>query len=118
MSVNRRWIVGGGAGVLAAIIGGVFAPRWFGKHYPPTPYDDLLALLGDRAAARQLGTAFISEHRDFNAATAARALRHHIGKRPLQSVLAEEITHGQITEAGHWVLPQTLVGLCALAAKV
>ncbi len=118
MSVSRRTVVAGAVG-LAAAAGALAYEGWrlFGRHYPPTPYDDLLTLLSDRAAARQLGAAFISEHPNFNAATAARALRQHIGKQPLQSALAAEIARSQVTEAGHWVLPQTLVGLCALAAK-
>jgi hypothetical protein len=119
MSISRRTVVAGAVG-LAAAAGALAYEGWrlFGRHYPPTPYDDLLALLPERAAARQLGAAFVSQHPDFHAATAARALRQHIGNHPLQSALVAEIARGQITEAGHWVLPQTLVGLCALAAKV
>jgi hypothetical protein len=109
--------VGGGAGLVAAIIGGVFVPRWFGKHYPPTPYDDLLALLDDREVAKEVGRAFLNVHPNFTAAKAAGALRQYIGKRPLAAVLANEVAQGQLTEAGHWVLPQTLSGLCALAAR-
>lgn len=117
MKPSRRWIVGGGSGVMAAVAAGVFVPRWFGKHYPPTPQDDLLALLNDREAAKTVGGAFLKQHPNFTAAKAVRALRQHIGKRTLPSVLEDEIANGQLTEAGHWVLPQTLVGLCALAAK-
>ena len=117
MKASRRWIMGGGAGVAAAIVAGVFAPQWFGKHYPPTPYDDLLALLDDREAAKLVGRAFLKSQPDFTPAKAARALRQHIGKRALSPFLEDEIALGQLTEAGRWVLPQTLVGLCALAAK-
>lgn len=119
MSISRRTVVAGAVG-LATAAGALAYEGWriFGRHYPPTPYDDLLALLPDRVAARQLGVAFLAKHPNFTAAKAAHALRQHIGRQPLQSVLAAEIARGQVTEAGHWVLPQTLVGLCALAAKV
>ena len=116
---DRRVVIGGvavlGAAVLAAA--GYEASRLIGKHYPPTPYDDLLGQLSDREQAKQVGRAFLTAHPNFSAAGAASALRRHIGKRPLQTVLEGEIAQGQLTEAGHWVMPQTLAGLCALAAK-
>jgi hypothetical protein len=117
MKPSRRFIVGGAAGISAAIIAGVFAPRWFAKRYPATPYDDLLGLLDDREAAKRIGRRFLKEYPNFTAPKAAHALRQRVGKRTLESVLESEIANGQLTEADHWVLPQTLVGLCALAAK-
>lgn len=118
MKPNRRFIVGGAAGVSASIIAGVFAPRWFAKRYPPTPCDDLLSLLDDREAAKKIGQQFLKDYPNFTAAKAARALRQHIGRRTPEAVLESEIANGQLTEASHWVMPQTLVGLCALAAKM
>lgn len=117
--MNRRSViafVGSGVAVAAGALG-YEAWRVFGTHYPPTPYDDLLGLLSDREAARQVGAAFLQAHSDFTPTDAAAALRQRIAHRPLAIVLENEITHGELTEAGHWLIPQTLVGLCALAAK-
>ena len=116
---DRRVIIAGAGALGAAVLAGVGyeASRLFGKHYPPTPYDDLLALLPEREAAKAVGAAFLKDHPDFTANAAAGALRKHIGKQPLDAVLQAEIAAGALTEAGHWVMPQTLAGLCALAAK-
>jgi hypothetical protein len=92
--------------------------RLVGRHYPPTPYDDLLALLPDRESARRLGAAFLAEHTNFTTVNAAKALRRHISGQPLTTVLENEIAAGRLTQAGHWVIPETLAGLCALAATV
>jgi hypothetical protein len=101
-------------------VGGIGYESWRlrRRHYPPTPYDDLLDLLEDRGPARLIGRAFLQTHANFTAATAARALRQRVRARALSSVLAQEIADGHITEAAHWIMPETLVGLCALAAKV
>jgi hypothetical protein len=120
MNASRRVIVlaGAGAGVLAA--GAIAYESWrlLARHYPPTPYDDLLSLLPDREAARRLGGAFLSEHTNFTAHYAANALRKHIAGRALPDVLDSEIAAGALTEARHWLVPETLAGLCALAATV
>ena len=117
--MNRRSVIafaGSGIAVAAAALG-YEAWRVFGKHYPPTPYDDLLDLLADREAAKRLGGAFLQAHSDFTPTDAATALRRRIAHRPLSDVLQDEIRHGELTEVAHWLLPQTLTGLCALAAK-
>jgi len=92
--------------------------RWLKKRYPPTPYDDLLSQLPDRAAARELGRAFLSQHNNFTLPHAARALRQRLAREPLPAVLVSEIAAGKLVETGHWLLPETLAGLCALAAKI
>jgi hypothetical protein len=120
MNSSRRFILfaGAGAGVLAASAIAYESWRLLARHYPPTPYDDLLSLLPDREAARRLGGAFLSGHTNFKARYAANALRKHIAGRPLPNVLDDEIAAGALTEAGHWLVPDTLAGLCALAATV
>jgi hypothetical protein len=116
---DRRVVIGGVAALGAAVLAGVGyeASRLLGKHYPPTPYDDLLALLPEREAAKAVGAAFLKDHPDFTAKAAAAVLRKHIGKQKLDALLQDEIASGALTEAGHWVVPQTLAGLCALVAK-
>ena len=116
---DRRVVIAGTAVLGAAVLAGVGyeASRLLGKHYPPTPYDDLLALLPEREAAKAVGVAFLAEHPNFTAKTAAAALRARIGKQKLDALIEAEITAGALTEAGHWIIPQTLAGLCALAAK-
>jgi len=119
MKRTRRNVIGAAAGiaVLAAAAAGYEGWRNLAKHYPPTPYDDLLSLLPDREAAKQVGRAFLAANSGFLPAHAAGALRQHIAGRSLSTVLPDEIARGEIIETGHWLLPQTLVGLCALTAK-
>ena len=115
---DRRMVIGGIVALAAAAAAiGYESRRLFGRHYPPTPYDDLFVLLPDREAARKVGAAFLKDHSNFTSKTAAAALRRHIGKQKLDMVLQAEIAAGALTEAGHWLMPQTLAGLCALAAK-
>lgn len=105
-----------GAGVLAAAALGYEAVRLIARH-PPSPYDDLLSLLPDRDAAAQVGLAYLSEQPHFDSTTAAHLLRKEIGSRPLTAVLQTDIVQDRLTEVGHWLMPQTLAGLCAIAAK-
>jgi hypothetical protein len=115
---TRRTTLAIGAGGLVAAVGGYEGWRLLRKRYPPTPYDDLLSQLSDREAARELGRAFLSQHGKFTLPHAASALRARIGTKPLPAVLASEIAAGELIEAGHWLVPETLAGLCALAAKI
>ena len=118
MKRTRRNVIGAtGIAVLAAVAAGYEGWRHLARHYPPTPYDDLLSLLPDREAAKQVGRAFLAANSGFLPAHAAGALRQHIAGRSLGTVLQDEIARGEIIETGHWLLPQTLVGLCALTAK-
>ena len=117
MKVSRRdaMIAGGGAAVLvAAGVGGRFLLR---RRHAPSPYDDLLALLDDRDADAQIGETVLAEVEEFDPKAVADELRARIAKRPLATVLAEDVADGRIVEAGGWVLPETLGLLCALAAK-
>ena len=44
-----------------------------------------------------------------------RELRQRFERRTLVQVTSADIEEGRITEAGGWVLPQSLAQLCALA---
>jgi len=118
--MNRRaMLLGGAAAAVLAVAGGAYESwRLLGKHYPPTPYDDLLTRLENREAAKRVGEAFLKEHTNFTPAKAAAALRTEIAQRSLADALRHEIAEGKLTEAAHWVIPQTLAGLCALTASV
>lgn len=117
---SRRSVLFAGAGAAVAAAGAIAYGSWrvFGRHYPPTPYDDLLSLLPDREAARRLGAAFLAQHTNFTPRNAANALRRRISGHPLAQVLEGEIAAGQLTEAAHWLVPASFAGLCALAATV
>ena len=57
---RRNVLIGAGGAVVVA--GAVFEGRHLlRKHYKPTPYDDLLALLDDRDAAARTGKAVLAE---------------------------------------------------------
>ena len=116
---NRRamLMVGTGLGALMLGAGGYEAWRLFGRHYPPTPYDDLLSQLTDREAARKIGSAYSASHPEFSARSAAHLLRSRIRANDLRPALLTEIADNSVIEAGHWVMPESLVLLCAIAAK-
>ena len=55
--MTRRGILAGLVAVLAAAGGAAWKFRLFAKHYPPTPYDDLLSQIVDREPAMVFGRA-------------------------------------------------------------
>lgn len=119
-SIARRPLLAA-LGALAGIgvVGGAVyeASGFLGGGAPPGPYDDLLAGLGDRAAAAMVGRAVLAGVPSFQAHKAAEDLRQTIRQKPLAEVLLQEAVQGRIIETQGWVLPQTLGQLCALAAK-
>jgi hypothetical protein len=111
------------AGFLAAfgvgiVGGGIYEfPKLFKKHYPPTPYDDLLALLPDRDAAVRLGKADAAVSSATSTQALAAHLRAEFGPRPLLEILEADLRSNRLVELKGWVLPESLVSLCTLAAK-
>ena len=116
--ISRRTMVAGGgvAAALFAVALGLTLPRWFGRRYAPTPYDDLLAQLVDRDAAVRVGAAVRIAEPDFNAKAAARELRQRFEQRNLAEVSDADIREGRVVEVSGWVLPESLAQLCTLAA--
>ena len=118
-TVSRRPLLAAlGALIGAGVIGGAgyeTVSLWH-RHREHSAYDDLLAGF-DRDDGNVVGQAVIADAKDFQAHRVARDLRRHIGHRPLATVLTEDAAQGRITETQGWVLPATLSGLCALAAK-
>ena len=115
---RRAMLLGAGAAAITAASTFALKPRWlFGKRYPQTPYDDLLSLLADRGSASQLGKVYMQTYPSTDLSSEAVALRRQIAGRDLQAVMAGEAARGQLVEVSHWLIPQTLAGLCALAAN-
>src|SRR4051812_5941261 len=55
-NMRRRTFLGGTVAAIVVVTGGLYRfTNLFVKHYPPTPYDDVLALLPDREHAAVLG---------------------------------------------------------------
>ena len=117
--VSRRTMVAGGgiAAALGATALGLTLPKWLGRRYGPTPYDDLLAALVDRDAAVQIGTIARASLPTFSARAAARELRQRFEQRNLAEVIDADIKQGRLAEVGGWVLPDSLAQLCTLAAE-
>jgi hypothetical protein len=112
--MKRRGFIAGIAGAGVALVAGVYRfTDLFVKHYPPTPYDDLLGKLTDREQAARLG----AEAGPFNLQGRAVQLRASLRNRSLTAAANADITAGRMAEVDGWVLPQTVAWLSALAAK-
>jgi hypothetical protein len=113
---RRGFALGAVAGGLAAV-GATWGRRaLFGKHYPPTPYDDVLARLVDREQATKLGQAALKSLPGFDARAAATGLRLSLNGGLSPAVAADALA-GRIREVDGWLLPENLAQLSALAAK-
>jgi hypothetical protein len=110
--VTRRslFAAGGVAAVGAATVGGWFV---FHKRYPHGAYDDILAQIPDRDDAIRTGQAVLHEMPGFDAKSAAMRLR----ARPLTQAMTDDAAKGKLVELNGWVMPESLVLACALAAK-
>ena len=118
--IARRPLLKGLAGAAGlAVVGAalVEAPKFFARHYPPSPYDDLLTQLPDRDSAARIGAAYLAGNRKFDATAAAGDLRGRLASHSLTAVLENELAEAHMAEARGWVLPETLLALCALASK-
>jgi hypothetical protein len=114
--MKRRSLIGGVAAAGAVLAAGLYRfTDLFVKHYPPTPYDDLLGQLIDREQAARLGAKVSG---GFDVQSQATRLRAALQGQNLAAVTNADIAAGRMVEVEGWVLPQTIVGLSVLAAKV
>lgn len=113
--MNRRMLLGGAAAVVAAAGGLAWKLGLLRKHYPPTPYDDLLGQIVDRAPAIKLGRAELAAQAGFDPAVTARRLR---GGRGLAIEARRDCADGRTVEVAGWMIPLSLALYSALAAKV
>jgi hypothetical protein len=114
---RRTLLLCGSAVIVAAAAGG--AAQFVGlfpKHYPPTPYDDVLGRLRDREWAEKFGVQAMTA--DFQPAPAAARLRQLLGTGTIQAAALRDAAEGHVTEAAKWLVPESVALLALLAAKV
>jgi hypothetical protein len=111
--MKRRSVLAGLAVAVAGLAtGAAWQLRFFGKHYPRTPYDDLLNQIVDREPAAAFGVAAAKSQPD--APAIAADLRRDGRTFPARAA-AEPVT-GQILEVEGWVVPQSVARYASLAA--
>jgi len=121
MPLARRSFVAAVMGALAlagiaALEAPKFFPGLFARRYPPTPFDDLFALLPDRENAVRLGAVLTGARPPIDKQKLAAQLRRKIGGRSLARAIAGDLAQNRLIEAQGWLLPDTLAQLCTLAA--
>jgi hypothetical protein len=118
--IARRPFLAGLFGLvgLGLIGGAAYETAHIVKHrYAPTAFDDLLSQLSDRDSAERVGAAVLASAPEFDVRQVARELHGRIGSTPLGDVLAADIADARLEEVQGWLMPQTLVRLCGLAAS-
>jgi hypothetical protein len=112
--MKRRTLISGVAAAGAVLAAGLYRfTDLFVKHYPPTPYDDLLEQLTDRERAAKLG----AKAGAFDVPARAAQLRARLRGHGLAVAANADIAASRMVELDGWVLPQTVAWLSALAAK-
>jgi hypothetical protein len=111
----RRTLIGGVVAAGAAVTAGLYRfTDLLVKHYPPTPYDDVLDKIVDRQQAAILG-AKVGVPGD--AARLAARLRGAVPGR-VRTAAEADIAAGRLLETDGWLLPESVTLLAALAARV
>jgi len=113
--MKRRTVIAGMAAAGAAAAAGLYRfTDLFVKHYPPTPYDDLLVQLVDRQQAMRLGAKLTGAP---DAGALAGQLRSGLKPDGLTAAAGADAAAGRVMEIDGWVLPRTIALLSALASK-
>ena len=98
--MKRRTLIGGMAAAGAALAAGLYRfTDLFAKHYPPTPYDDLLGQLTDREQAIKLGAKAVTA---LDAPGQAARLRAALQGRDLADAANADIAAGRMIEVDGW----------------
>jgi hypothetical protein len=111
--MKRRAFLAGVAALGAAIAAGLYRfTDLIVKHYPPTPYDDVLARLSDRDPAALFGRAV-------RGAPDAPALAARLRALPadMETAAQADIAANRLAEVDGWLVPESVMLLAALAAK-
>jgi hypothetical protein len=114
---RRRGLI---LGALAVMAGGL-AVGWrslFAKHYPPTPYDDVLKRLADREWAEKFGVSALKTMPSFSAGAGAARLRTILGSGSLAAAATRDAEGGRLAEVEGWLVPESVALIAALAAKL
>ena len=114
--MKRRTVLGGlGGGLMVALagVGTAWKSHLFGKHYPPTPYDDLLSQIEDREPAIVFG----GTARKSLPSAALLAAQIRKDGRVLRDRAQAEPGESQIAEVAGWVVPRSVALYAALAAQ-
>jgi hypothetical protein len=114
---GRRGLI---LGALGLMTGGI-AIGWrnlIAKHYPPTPYDDVLNRLADREWAEKFGVSALKTMPGFSAVTGAARLRTILGSGSLTAAASRDVAADQLTEVEGWLVPQSVALIAALAATL
>ena len=113
--MRRRAFIAGLAAAGAAVAAGLYRfTDLFAKHYPPTPYDDVLARVVDREHAAQLGRRVTGA---FDVPREAAMLRAQLSGSTLQSAAEGDVATGRLMEVDGWLVPAIVTRISALAAK-
>jgi hypothetical protein len=114
--MRRRSLIAGVVAAGAAVAAGLYRfTDLFVKHYPPTPYDDVLAALTDREQAARFGASVAGTA---DAKNLAEQLRPALKSGGLNAAVRADIAAERLTEVGGWVVPESVARLSALAAKI
>lgn len=111
----RRGLLAGFAAAGVAMAAGLYRfTDLFVKHYPPTPYDDVLSALADREQAARFGASVPGTP---DAKALAEQLRPMLKPGGLDATVKADIDADRLTEVGGWIVPESVALLSALAAK-